>query len=65
MSKKIKSALISVYYKDRLDEIVKRLNDLGVTIYSTGGTLKFIHELGVKAEATKTEGIVLNTRTLT
>ncbi len=51
MPKKITSALISVYYKDRLDEIVKRLNDLGVTIYSTGGTLKFINDLGVNAIA--------------
>ncbi len=51
MPKKITSALISVYYKDRLDEIVKRLAGLGVTIYSTGGTLKFIHDLGVNAEA--------------
>jgi len=51
MRTKIKSALISVYYKDRLDEIVKLLSEFGVTIYSTGGTLKFIQDLGVKAEA--------------
>ncbi len=51
MRTKIKSALISVYYKDRLDEIVKKLSALGVTIYSTGGTLKFITDLGIKAEA--------------
>lgn len=51
MRTKIKSALISVYYKDRLDEIVKKLSTLGVTIYSTGGTLKFITDLGIKAEA--------------
>jgi phosphoribosylaminoimidazolecarboxamide formyltransferase/IMP cyclohydrolase len=37
-TKKIKSALISVYHKDGLDEIVKKLNALGVQIYSTGGT---------------------------
>ncbi|MBQ4278951.1 MAG: bifunctional phosphoribosylaminoimidazolecarboxamide formyltransferase/IMP cyclohydrolase [Rikenellaceae bacterium] len=49
--KKIKSALISVYYKDGLDAIVKKLAREGVTIYSTGGTLKFIEGLGVKAEA--------------
>lgn len=45
-SKPIKSALISVYYKDELGPIVSRLNHLGVTIYSTGGTQKFIEELG-------------------
>ncbi|HLN74656.1 MAG TPA: bifunctional phosphoribosylaminoimidazolecarboxamide formyltransferase/IMP cyclohydrolase [Prolixibacteraceae bacterium] len=44
--KKIKSALISVYYKDKLDQIVKRLEELNVTIYSTGGTQSFIEELG-------------------
>ncbi len=49
--KKIKSALISVYYKDGLDAIVKKLAQEGVTIYSTGGTLKFIKGLGVKATA--------------
>ncbi|SDB99664.1 IMP cyclohydrolase /phosphoribosylaminoimidazolecarboxamide formyltransferase [Williamwhitmania taraxaci] len=48
---KIKSALISVYYKDGLDLVVKKLNHLGVRIYSTGGTLSFIHELGVAAES--------------
>jgi len=44
--KKIKSALISVYHKDKLDEIVKKLDELNVTIYSTGGTQSFIEELG-------------------
>jgi len=44
--KKIKSALISVYHKDKLDQIVKKLNELNVTIYSTGGTQSFIEELG-------------------
>lgn len=47
--RQIKSALISVYYKDNLSPIVEILNKLGVTIYSTGGTLSFINELGVKA----------------
>ncbi|MFZ5554117.1 MAG: bifunctional phosphoribosylaminoimidazolecarboxamide formyltransferase/IMP cyclohydrolase [Bacteroidota bacterium] len=46
-SKKIKSALISVYYKDGLDAIVKELGRLGITIYSTGGTQEFIQKLGV------------------
>ena len=46
-SKTIKSALISVFHKDGLEPIVKKLNKLGVTIYSTGGTEKFIKDLGI------------------
>src|SRR6476659_4491524 len=45
MHKKIRTALISVFYKDGLESIVKLLSDLGVTIYSTGGTQKFIEDL--------------------
>lgn len=45
--KKIKSALISVFDKDNLDEIVLKLNELGVEIFSTGGTQTFIESLGV------------------
>ena len=48
MTKKIRSALISVFYKDGLENIVKLLSELGVTIYSTGGTQSFIEKLGVK-----------------
>lgn len=47
MQKKIKSALISVFYKDGLENIVQELHQLGVTIYSTGGTQKFIEDLKV------------------
>jgi phosphoribosylaminoimidazolecarboxamide formyltransferase/IMP cyclohydrolase len=47
MNKKIKSALISVFYKDGLENIVKKLNALGVTLYSTGGTQKFIESQGL------------------
>jgi len=43
---KIKNALISVYYKDNLEPLIRQLNDFGVTFYSTGGTEKFIRELG-------------------
>jgi len=43
----IKSALISVFNKDGLAPIVKQLDELGVTIYSTGGTQKFINDLGI------------------
>ena len=47
-AKKIKSALISVYYKDGLEDIVRELHKNDVTIYSTGGTYKFIHDLGIE-----------------
>src|SRR6478735_620707 len=47
MNKKIKSALISVYYKDGLETIVKQLHGLGVKLYSTGGTQKFIEQLHI------------------
>ncbi|QFZ53780.1 bifunctional phosphoribosylaminoimidazolecarboxamide formyltransferase/IMP cyclohydrolase [Oceanihabitans sp. IOP_32] len=46
--KTIKSALISVFNKEGLAPIVKKLNAQGVTIYSTGGTEKFIKDLGVE-----------------
>ncbi|RSK39939.1 bifunctional phosphoribosylaminoimidazolecarboxamide formyltransferase/IMP cyclohydrolase [Mangrovimonas spongiae] len=46
-TKSIKSALISVFSKDGLEPIVKKLNEQGVTIYSTGGTEKFIKDLGI------------------
>jgi len=45
--KTIKSALISVFHKEGLAPIIKELNKLGVTIYSTGGTEKFIRENGI------------------
>ncbi len=44
--KKIKSALISVYHKDNLDEIIIKLNKAGVKFYSTGGTQQYIESLG-------------------
>ena len=48
--KRIKNALISVFDKNGLDAIVKELNAQGITIYSTGGTQKFIEDLGVPVE---------------
>ncbi|MEM9676189.1 MAG: bifunctional phosphoribosylaminoimidazolecarboxamide formyltransferase/IMP cyclohydrolase [Bacteroidota bacterium] len=51
MNRTIQSALISVYHKDHLAPIVKQLQQLGVTIYSTGGTQKFIEEQGVLVTA--------------
>jgi phosphoribosylaminoimidazolecarboxamide formyltransferase/IMP cyclohydrolase len=49
--KKINSALISVFYKDNLEPVIKKLNELGVTIYSTGGTQTFIENAGVPVKA--------------
>lgn len=48
MNKKIQSALISVFYKDGLENIIQLLATQGVTLYSTGGTQAFIEKLGVK-----------------
>ena len=50
-SKKINSALISVFYKDNLEPIIKKLNELGITIYSTGGTQTFIENMGLPVVA--------------
>ncbi|SHF95596.1 phosphoribosylaminoimidazolecarboxamide formyltransferase / IMP cyclohydrolase [Mariniphaga anaerophila] len=46
-NKKIKTALVSVYHKENLDEIIHKLNNLGVKLISTGGTKSFIESLGV------------------
>ncbi len=51
MQKKINSALISVFYKDGLENIVHQLHQLGVVIYSTGGTQKFIEDLKISCVA--------------
>ena len=48
MSKKITSALISVFYKEGLEPLIKELRNQGITIYSTGGTQNFIENLGVE-----------------
>jgi phosphoribosylaminoimidazolecarboxamide formyltransferase/IMP cyclohydrolase len=50
-TKKIKTALISVYHKDRMEEICRKLNTMGIKIISTGGTKTFIEELGLKVTA--------------
>ena len=49
MRKKINSALVSVYHKDRMEEIISRLDRYGIRIYSTGGTYDYIRSLGVEA----------------
>ncbi len=51
MQKKINTALISVFYKDGLENIVQQLHQLGVVIYSTGGTQKFIEDLKIPCVA--------------
>lgn len=50
-NKTIKTALISVFHKDGLEEILKELNANGVKLLSTGGTQKFIQELGYDCDA--------------
>jgi phosphoribosylaminoimidazolecarboxamide formyltransferase/IMP cyclohydrolase len=47
--KKIQNALISVYYKEGLDEVLDKLRELNINIYSTGGTYDFIKQLGFEA----------------
>ncbi len=47
MEKKIKSALISVFNKEGLFPVVQKLNELGITIYSTGGTEEYIKKQGI------------------
>ncbi len=51
MSKKIQSALISVYYKDGLEPLVRLLHENGVKLYSTGGTQTFIENLSIPVTA--------------
>lgn len=50
MSKKITTALISVFYKDGLDRVLKKLEELGVEVYSTGGTYDYITKNGFEAK---------------
>jgi phosphoribosylaminoimidazolecarboxamide formyltransferase/IMP cyclohydrolase len=52
--KQLKSALISVYHKDGLDSIVQLLHELGVILYSTGGTEAFIRDLGIPVTTVET-----------
>ncbi len=49
-TKRIKSALISVFDKTNLEPIVSKLNEQNVTIYSTGGTQKFIEDLNISVK---------------
>lgn len=47
----IKSALISVFHKDHLEPLIRKLVELGVELYSTGGTEAYIRKLGVAVNA--------------
>ena len=49
-NKIIKNALISVFHKDGLGKIAQKLSQLGVRIYSTGGTQKFIEDKGISVK---------------
>ncbi len=49
MNKKINSALISVFSKEGIEPIIRKLNELDVKIYSTGGTYDYIKSLGIDA----------------
>lgn len=50
-TKQIKTALVSVFHKDGLDELLAKLNAEGVKFLSTGGTQKFIESLGYDCQA--------------
>ncbi len=49
-TKRIKTALISVFHKDGLDDLLKKLNAEGVKFLSTGGTQEFIESLGYECQ---------------
>lgn len=50
-NKKIKTALVSVFHKDGLEELLAKLHEEGVKFLSTGGTQKFIESLGYECQA--------------
>lgn len=49
-TKRIKTALISVFHKDGLDDLLKKLDEEGVLFLSTGGTQQFIESLGYECQ---------------
>ncbi|MCQ2197218.1 MAG: IMP cyclohydrolase [Bacteroidaceae bacterium] len=49
-TRKIKRALVSVFHKDGLDEILRKLHEQGVELLSTGGTQAFIESLGIPCQ---------------
>ena len=50
-TKEIKTALISVFSKENLSPIIHKLDKLGISFYSTGGTQKFMEGEGIKVSA--------------
>ena len=50
-ARRIKTALVSVYHKEGLDEIITKLHEEGVKFLSTGGTRQFIESLGYPCQA--------------
>ena len=50
-ARRIKTALVSVYHKEGLDEIITKLHEEGVQFLSTGGTRQFIESLGYPCQA--------------
>ena len=50
-TKKIKTALVSVFHKDGLEALLQKLHNEGVKFLSTGGTQKFIEEMGYPCQA--------------
>ncbi|MBP6826419.1 MAG: bifunctional phosphoribosylaminoimidazolecarboxamide formyltransferase/IMP cyclohydrolase [Saprospiraceae bacterium] len=50
----LRSALISVYSKDGLEPIIRRLHELNVQLYSTGGTQSYIQKLGIPVTPVET-----------
>jgi phosphoribosylaminoimidazolecarboxamide formyltransferase/IMP cyclohydrolase len=51
MNKTMRNALVSVFHKDGLDNIIRKLHEAGVNLYSTGGTQSFIESLGIPCNA--------------
>ena len=49
-TKQINTALVSVFHKDGLDDLLKKLNEEGVKLLSTGGTQQFIESLGIPCQ---------------
>lgn len=53
IERKIKRALVSVYHKEGLEEIIRALHALDVELVSTGGTKDYIESLGIPATAVR------------
>ena len=56
-NKRIRRALVSVFHKDGLDEILRLLHEQGVELLSTGGTQAFIESLGIPCRNLASQGV--------